>query len=174
MSTSWIPPQFGYGGPRRWGGPDPNMRVSDAERTEMADVLSKHYAEGRLDESEFRVRLDKAISAKTRGDLSGLLSDLPPLHPEVQRPKHILVRKIWWVMCAVTILALALAFFSFLTPPHFPWTLVVIVLVILWFRRGHFAMAPSPSPRPELLSQLLTGELRQPGRGGCEHLVGKR
>ena len=29
-----------------------------------------------------QVRLDKAMAAKTRGDLNGLLVDLPPVHPE--------------------------------------------------------------------------------------------
>ena len=51
----------------------PQMRVSDAERHEIADILSKHFADGRLDDVEFNERLDKAMRAKTRGDLAGLL-----------------------------------------------------------------------------------------------------
>ncbi len=53
------------------------MRVSDAERTAIADRLAKHFSEGRLDEAEFNDRLDRAMSAKTMADLTGLLSDLP-------------------------------------------------------------------------------------------------
>jgi hypothetical protein len=53
------------------------MRVSDAERNEVADELSRNYGEGRLDETEFNHRLDQAMHAKTRSDLSGLLDDLP-------------------------------------------------------------------------------------------------
>ena len=40
------------------------MRVSDAERNEVAEQLSKHYADGRLDAAEFKERLDQAMSAK--------------------------------------------------------------------------------------------------------------
>ena len=56
---------------------DAGMRVSDAERNEVADELSRNYGEGRLDETEFNHRLDQAMQAKTRSDLTGLLDDLP-------------------------------------------------------------------------------------------------
>ena len=59
--------------------PPSQMRVSDAERHEIAEALSKHFAEGRLDQVELDERLTKAMGAKTRADLSGLLSDLPPI-----------------------------------------------------------------------------------------------
>ena len=65
----------------RWMGPSPNstLRVSDAERNEVADRLSRHFADGRLDQAEFKERLDAAMSAKTQGDLAGLFDDLPSL-----------------------------------------------------------------------------------------------
>jgi hypothetical protein len=53
------------------------MRIGDAERTEVADHLARHFGDGRLDETEFADRLDRAMHAKTAADLSGLLSDLP-------------------------------------------------------------------------------------------------
>jgi len=56
---------------------DPGMRVSDAERAEVADRLSKHYGDGRLDQAEFSRRLDQAMSAVTQADLNGLFDDLP-------------------------------------------------------------------------------------------------
>lgn len=56
-----------------------NMRVSDAERAEVADLLGRHYSDGRLDKQEFDERVARAMSAKTRGDLDGLFDDLPPL-----------------------------------------------------------------------------------------------
>ena len=67
-------------GPRRhfrYGGGD--LRASDAERAEVADRLSKHYQDGRLDQAEFNERLDRAMNAKTRGDFGGLFYDLPDL-----------------------------------------------------------------------------------------------
>lgn len=56
-----------------------NMRVSDAERSEVADLLGRHYSDGRLDKQEFDDRVNRAMSAKTRGDLNGLFDDLPDL-----------------------------------------------------------------------------------------------
>lgn len=56
-----------------------SMRVSDAERAEVADLLSRHYSDGRLDKQEFDERVARAMSAKTRGDLNGLFDDLPDL-----------------------------------------------------------------------------------------------
>jgi fatty acid desaturase len=60
-----------------FGTEDLNMRVSDAERQAVADRLAAHYADGRLDQAEFDERSGRAMSAKTRADLSGLLDDLP-------------------------------------------------------------------------------------------------
>jgi hypothetical protein len=53
------------------------MRISDADRAEVADRLSKHYSDGRLDQAEFNERLDRAMIAKTQADLNGLFADLP-------------------------------------------------------------------------------------------------
>ena len=69
---------------------DASMRASDDERNAVADKLSRHYAEGRLDEAEFKSRLDTAMSATTRGDLHGLFHDLPrlPSEPPPPPPRH--------------------------------------------------------------------------------------
>ncbi len=56
---------------------NPGLRVSDAERAEVADRLAKHYSDGRLDQAEFDKRLDQAMRAVTQSDLSGLFADLP-------------------------------------------------------------------------------------------------
>ena len=67
---------------------DAAMRASDDERNAVADKLSRHYAEGRLDEVEFKNRLDTAMSATTRGDLNGLFDDLPRLPSEPPPRRH--------------------------------------------------------------------------------------
>jgi hypothetical protein len=56
---------------------DQHMRVSDAERQAVTDRLAGHFADGRLDQEEFDERAGRAMSAKTRADLAGLLDDLP-------------------------------------------------------------------------------------------------
>jgi len=55
-----------------------DLRVSDAERQQVADELSRHFGDGRLDQAEFDQRLDQAMHATTYRDLDGLLADLPP------------------------------------------------------------------------------------------------
>jgi hypothetical protein len=56
---------------------DQHIRVSDAERNEVAELLGQHYADGRLDQAEFDDRVGRTMAAKTRGDLAGLFDDLP-------------------------------------------------------------------------------------------------
>jgi uncharacterized protein DUF1707 len=56
---------------------DATIRVSDAERAEVADQLAQHYGDGRLDQAELDERLSRAMSAKTRADLTGITDDLP-------------------------------------------------------------------------------------------------
>jgi hypothetical protein len=58
---------------------DQHIRVSDAERNAVVELLGQHYAEGRLDQAEFDERVNRAMAAKTRGDLEGLFDDLPEL-----------------------------------------------------------------------------------------------
>lgn len=60
---------------------DHNIRVSDAERQAITDRLAVHYGDGRLDQAEFDERVGRAMNAKTRGDLRGLLDDLPEPGP---------------------------------------------------------------------------------------------
>ena len=65
----------------RYGYTDQHVRVSDAERAEVADRLAAHFGEGRLNQAEFDERVAQAMNAKTRGDLSGLFDDLPEPGP---------------------------------------------------------------------------------------------
>jgi Domain of unknown function (DUF1707) len=73
--THGLVPRF------RYGYTDQHIRVSDAERTEVADRLAAHFAEGRLNQAEFDERVAQAMNATTRGDLRGLFDDLPEPGP---------------------------------------------------------------------------------------------
>jgi len=79
MSSPAGPPWTGQSAPG--GAAYSDMRVSDAERAEVADRLSRHYGAGRLDQAEFEERLDRAMKAKTRADFNGLFADLPESEP---------------------------------------------------------------------------------------------
>ncbi|NEA28537.1 DUF1707 and DUF4870 domain-containing protein [Actinomadura bangladeshensis] len=56
-----------------------DLRVSDAEREPVIQRLQDAYAEGRLDEDEFDMRVQLAITAKTRNDLGAVTRDLEPV-----------------------------------------------------------------------------------------------
>jgi len=119
--------------------PDPTMRVGDAERNQVADALSQHFTDGRLDHSELKERLDKAIGAKTRGDLSGLLSDLPTLAPPAPPPPPRRRRVAMWVAIVGLFLALSVPWQEVPWPwfPRIPWLLIGVVALFVWRGRRH-------------------------------------
>ena len=57
------------------------VRASDAERDAAAARLQEAFAEGRLDDAEFDVRMRTALTAQTRADLAELMTDLPEQAP---------------------------------------------------------------------------------------------
>ena len=125
-------PFYGFGPRGRGFGPmfrdfyneysDQHLRVSDAEREAVTDRLAEHFAAGRLDQAEFDDRVERAMSAKTRADLSGLFSDLPetgaPAVPEhVRRRRH-------------PVLLAALLIVAVVATAHILWWIAVPVLWI--------------------------------------------
>jgi Domain of unknown function (DUF1707) len=114
---------------------NPNLRVSDAERTEVADRLAKHYADGRLDQAEFERRLEQAMTAKTQADLQGLFADLPGTDAAVvavtHRHRHTLQRVLFLVLLVVVTVSVAQAFWW----PTRMW-LLIAAFVFLWLRFG--------------------------------------
>jgi hypothetical protein len=129
-----------------------DLRVSDAERQAVADQLSKHFADGRLDQAEFDERLSQAMSAKTYHDLDGLLTDLPSteasggagLPPAGGRltgraagsvPQRRVARPLLLIVAAIVVLSIAghaaaWAFGGWL------WITVIILVVVAFARRG--------------------------------------
>ena len=63
-----------------------DLRASDADREKVAERLSRHAAEGRLDHDELEDRVAAAYAAKTEGELALLLRDLPQERPRVRLP----------------------------------------------------------------------------------------
>jgi hypothetical protein len=57
--------------------PDPQTRIADSDRERAMSDLAGHYADGRLDHEEYDERLDAIWTARTRGDLAVIFSDLP-------------------------------------------------------------------------------------------------
>ncbi|MCP2261400.1 protein of unknown function (DUF1707) [Streptoalloteichus tenebrarius] len=59
--------------------PPRDLRVSDAERGHVVDLLQRATGRGLLDLTEFTRRADLAMAARTRGELNAVLIDLPGL-----------------------------------------------------------------------------------------------
>ncbi|MFZ2176761.1 MAG: DUF1707 domain-containing protein [Rhodococcus sp. (in: high G+C Gram-positive bacteria)] len=54
-----------------------DLRVSDAEREHVGELLQRAVGQGMLSLGEFTERMDTALAAKTRGELNAVLVDLP-------------------------------------------------------------------------------------------------
>jgi hypothetical protein len=54
-----------------------SLRASDTDREQLVEVLKAAFSEGRLDQDEYTSRMEQAYSAKTYGELRGLVADLP-------------------------------------------------------------------------------------------------
>ena len=65
----------------------PDMRASHEDRDRVVDALRVAGGDGRLSAEELDTRLERALSARTLGELAGLTADLP----NAPAPKEVLV-----------------------------------------------------------------------------------
>ena len=64
-----------------------SMRASDADRDAVTERLREAAGEGRLEPDELEERIDRALRARTYGELARLVADLPrPPNPPWRRP----------------------------------------------------------------------------------------
>jgi Flp pilus assembly protein TadB len=145
FSPSWMSnPPWAAQYTRRRGAANPNLRVSDAERADVADKLSKHYGDGRLDQAEFNERMERAMSAKTHGDFAGLFADLPDLpdgaEPGASPPANVTrspSRSPMYRLFVLILIVVAAALLGqALIHSFFPWLLLVAVVAFLWLRNS--------------------------------------
>ena len=81
MDAAADPAAGGSGGAPGASSAAPAIRASDRERDAATRRLQDAFAEGRLDDAEFDVRMRSALSARTQAGLDGLLADLPAAGP---------------------------------------------------------------------------------------------
>jgi len=143
MGNRWDPTYYMNApmGGRKAATADTALRASDEERNAVADRLSRHFAEGRLDQAEFKTRLDQAMGATTRGDLNGLFDDLPRLDVTPVTPPSRRRRRLVPFLLLVAFVFIATgSTISMLGWPwlHVPWVLFLVVGFFIWHRAsGH-------------------------------------
>jgi uncharacterized membrane protein len=75
--NSAFRPRPRYHDPRLVAGAHAGIRASDADRDQLVEVLKTGFAEGRLSQDEYNVRMERAYTARTYGELGALVADLP-------------------------------------------------------------------------------------------------
>jgi Domain of unknown function (DUF1707) len=125
-----------------------DVRVSDAERDDIVSRLSEHFQAGRLTADEFDERAGLAIGAKTRSDLTSLMTDLPggahgltrqAAQPatggdQALRPRRGPSRTAM-VLVVVAAIAVVTSLLGHGAAGHVPWGLLLVALFVY---RGFF------------------------------------
>ncbi len=133
--------------------PSSQLRVSDQDREDAARQIREHYAAGRLTEDELNERLDAVYAARTQGDLSNVLVDLPALPAtrsaellELRARRNQLQRRLLQQSGGgLTLLALCTAVWLIdgASGQFWPvWVLIVVILPLL--RNGWRLYGPAP------------------------------
>jgi len=112
---------------------DPGMRTSEEERDRVVDLLRRHAGEGRLDLDELEQRVEAALGARTRGELEGLLADLPDLDRTSRRRSTVRTVALGSFAGALLPLLAGIAILA-LAPPAFEW--VGWTAIGWWFFAG--------------------------------------
>jgi hypothetical protein len=87
------------------------VRASDADREQTAEILRSQYAEGLLDGEELQQRIDAGQRAKTISDLVQLIADLPARAGAQQRhaavkPRHLRLPRPWLILIPLAVMAM--------------------------------------------------------------------
>lgn len=69
---------------------EPRIRVSDGERDRVVQQLQQAFADGRLSPGEMEERLERALTAKSHGDLLPVVADLPDTPDRPDTPDDVL------------------------------------------------------------------------------------
>ncbi|MHC1561784.1 DUF1707 SHOCT-like domain-containing protein [Actinomycetospora sp. C-140] len=67
-----------------------SLRVSDVEREQVQQFLARAMVAGQITPAEYSDRSATALAARVRGDLDGLLDDLPGASLQATRPVDVL------------------------------------------------------------------------------------
>ena len=71
--------------------PDPELRIGDADRERVAEILRKAAGDGRISLEELDQRLEKAYAARTASELAPVTADLSVSDAPRRRPAEVVV-----------------------------------------------------------------------------------
>jgi hypothetical protein len=130
---------------------NPDLLVSDADRTRVAGQLREHYEAGRLTLDEFQERLDEVHAARTEAQLERVLRQLPSQKLPTVRRRDRRWRSLAFQYALVNLIAILIWAFSDGPNDNFWPKWVFLVTLILFVRRAfghrHRALPPPRSPR---------------------------
>ena len=136
--------------------PRAQLRVGDVEREAAVNALNRHFAEGRLSQTEHDERTSAALSARTYADLDRLFTDLPVLAPPLPARAGVrasasdaMVRLLQGGLAVIIVVLATLTVVGRLSP------IALFVLVVLAARFTHAGRRrwrgrALPPPRPPL------------------------
>jgi hypothetical protein len=123
--------------------PPDQVRASDIDRKAVQDRLHQAHANGEIDLAEFDTRVRNAWQAKSRGELSRIVADLPPVHtgkPPVRRGAGYTAMRvltaIWLSLSVVNLMIWGILELT-LDTDVYPWWVWVAIppgsaLAVLW------------------------------------------
>jgi len=132
---------------------DPQLRASDEQRERAAEDIREHFAAGRLDEDELSDRVQAAYAARTQGELSALLADLPKLPATaaqqkaelMQRRRHLQRRLLQESGGGLCLFAIVSAIWVANGASGHFWPAVVLLFVVIpLLRNGWRLYGPAP------------------------------
>lgn len=152
----------------------PDLRVSDADREEVADLLTRHYAAGRLTEHELSARVDGAYHAARESQLSALTRDLPDLVVPAAPRRLLTLRRMAFLVAALLALVVLVdalpaemwVLFVALSLPMLMMLAVVLVPMALALTGLVWLAGVLRGPRRRQLAGHRPGLSRRPGRAG--------
>ncbi len=112
---------------RRSGPRDRQLRVGDAERQAVAEILRREHLAGRLDNDEFDERVARCLGAKTYAELDALIADFPGGERQARPVARSWGRRPWPLPLVFLPFLLAAIVFSH---GHAAW---LVLPLVVWF-----------------------------------------
>lgn len=123
-----------------------HLRATDLDRTKIASLIDRAYAEGQLNSLEHDERVSAAMTAATRGDLLELIKDLQVERPEFSAPEKKANPLIPSQNPATGLIVVIVAVV----------TLVVVAAVVMLVGRSG-SDSPAPAPATPAVSETPAG-----------------